>query len=559
MKSPAGMGLRSETINPMNAPIRQTSLALFAVCAVLQAAPAPRDTAGDAARWWSHVEYLADDRMEGRLTGSPGHRKAAEYVAGEFERAGLEPGGTSAYFQPVRFRTQRIVEEKSGLELIHEGRATSLTLGDDAYIGLRNDVVPKLQAPVVFAGYGLRIPELKHDDLAGLDVRGKIVLYVSGTPKGFPGALSSHYQSSAERWKALREAGAIGVASIPNPANREVPWSRSSAARLSVSMLLEDPSLAGTQGQKLALVLNPERADAWFAGAPRTAKEILDLAIAGKPLPSFPLDVTVRAKTSVKRGRASSENVIGILPGSDPQLRDEYVVLSAHIDHLGIGAPVDGDSIYNGAMDNASGIASLIEIARLYRESGIQPRRSLIFLACTGEERGLLGSQYFAAYPSITGRLVANVNMDMYLPLIPLRYLVAYGIDESSLAAHAYASARELGIELQKDPEPNRNVFIRSDQYSFIKRGIPALNFKFGYLPGTQEEKVMREWYAKRYHGPADDLTQPVDKEAAVEFNRFLASLIRNVADDPTPPAWNQDSFFARYAREDAAPSAGTH
>ena len=243
-------------------------------------------------------------------------------------------------------------------------------------------------------------------------------------------------------------------------------------------------------------------------------------------------------------------NVIGLLPGSDPALGNEYVIMSAHLDHVGVGRPVEGDNIYNGAMDDASGIASVLEIARVMKETGAKPKRSIIFLAVTAEEKGELGSRYFAAHPTVPLKnIVADINLDMFLPLYPLKVIEVQGLTESSLGGPIRAAAKELGVDVQTDREPEQNRFIRSDQYSFIREGIPSLAFKFGYEFGSPEEKIRQTWVRDRYHKPSDDLSQPVDTAAAALFDRVIADLLERVADDPARPEWNQDSFFKRFAK----------
>jgi Zn-dependent M28 family amino/carboxypeptidase len=244
-----------------------------------------------------------------------------------------------------------------------------------------------------------------------------------------------------------------------------------------------------------------------------------------------------------------SQNVAGLLPGTDPKLKNEYVVLTAHLDHIGVGMPINGDTIYNGAMDDASGIASILEIARLIHESGAKLRRSVLFVAVTGEEKGLQGSRYFAAHPTVNEKnIVADINLDMFLPLHSLHYIEVQGLAESTLGDDIRAVATQAGIELQSDKEPARNLFIRSDQYSFIRKGIPALAFKFGYLPGSAEEKLHKDWLKERYHAPSDDLKQPVDKTAAAQFNEIILNLAERVANAEARPQWKSDSFFRRFA-----------
>jgi Zn-dependent M28 family amino/carboxypeptidase len=508
-------------------------------------APAP-DWQTLGKQWWTHVQFLADDQLEGRGIGTPGFEKAATYMAEQFQAAGLTPAGTKGYRQPVDFDVAQIDQPGSSLALLRDGKAEPLTLGDDAVFTVNNHTAEHVEAAAVFAGYGLSVPELSYDDLAGQDVKGKIVVYVTGGPANMPGAVKAHFQSGEERSRALLKAGAVGTISLQDPRSAEVPWSRIAAASLQPRMQLKaatGPSLPVT------IAFNTAHAQVLFAGSNHSFDEILAALKNGQPLPHFPLAVKIRARVAVKRSQVKSENIAGVLTGSDRALRHEYVIVSAHLDHLGIGAAVHGDNIYNGAMDDASGDASLIEIARAMRDAKATPRRSILFLAVTGEEKGELGSQYFAGHPTVKGKIVANINMDMYLPLFPLKYLEVQGLGESTLGDDIRAVAAAAGVEVQADKQPEHNRFIRSDQYSFIKQGVPALAFKFGYIPGSAEEKKFNTWYSERYHGPADDLSQPVDLEAAAQFNNILEQLVLRVADAPQRPEWKADSFFRRFAR----------
>ena len=522
----------------------------FTVAATLAAVMAAvlAATVQDGRRWWSYVQYLADDKLEGRNTGSAGHRKAAAYVAGEFERAGLKPAGTEGYIQPVRFVTRRLKETESSLTLVRNGESEELVLGEDAIIGTRVDPAPVVEAEVVFAGYALTVPEMQYDDLAGLDLRGKIVLYIGGGPSSIPGPLRSHYQSADERGRFLERAGAIGTIGIQNPHHMDLPWQRIALSSHQASMSLADPALDQHYGLKFTAAVNPEQAGKWFAGSGHSFDDLVALADAGKPLPRFPLHASIQATMAVERGEVESQNVAGIFPGTDPALKDQYVVLTAHLDHLGIGEPINGDRIYNGAMDNASGVAALLDIAQSLNESKPKLRRSLLFVVVTGEEKGLLGSKYFAAHPTVkAGSMVADLNVDMFLPLFPLRSVIVFGLNESDLGDQIRAVARAHGVRVLDDPEPQRNVFIRSDQYSFIRRGIPALMMMVGYEKGSPEEKTVNTWLKERYHAPADDLKQPVDLEAAARFDDLLRGLAEAVADRPERPKWNASSFFKRF------------
>jgi Zn-dependent M28 family amino/carboxypeptidase len=505
----------------------------------------------DGQRWWTHVKYLADDDMQGRDTGSPGYMDAARYVAAEFERAGLTGAGTEAYFQPVKFHSRKILDEGSSVAIERNGTRETLKIGDDVILSARVDTASEVDAEMVFVGYGLTIPEANYDDFANLDVKGKVVVYLAGAPPKVPGPLAAHYQSTGERTANLHKLGAIGTVNIANPAHMDLPWSRIATSRFIPSMVLADEALDDARGLSLAMPVNPESADKILAGSGHTFKEIVDAANSGQPLPHFAIPGTLHVKANVEKREATSPNVVAKFTGSDASLKDEYVVLSAHLDHLGVAAPINGDAIYNGAMDNASGVAAMLDIAGSLREKNIRTKRSLLFVAVCGEEKGLLGSHYFAVHPTVDAKhIVADINTDMFLPLFPLKLLTVYGLDESTLGDDVTAVAKSLGVRVQGDPEPLRNVFIRSDQYSFIRRGVPALAMKVGYEPGSPEENIAKTWLKERYHAPSDDINQPVDKAAAGRFDRLVASLVIRVANERQRPEWRSSSFFRRFAAE---------
>jgi hypothetical protein len=503
---------------------------VFVVAGLATAASLPEH----GRRWWRHVEFLASDKLEGREAGSPGHRQAAEYVAAQFERAGLKPAGTSGAFQPVTFESRVIDESASSLVLIRNRERTPMVLGEHAILSLRIDPPERVTAPLVFVGYGIYAPEEAYDDLAGLDLTGKIAVYFAAAPAQLKGAVASHYQATAERWRGLSKAGAVGAVAL-NVSVEPGSWLRSTQARLIPAMSLLN---SGTRG-KLAVAWNSA-----YAGLLLTdAAELTAKATRGEPLPHFATGVSLEARVAVRRQEVVSDNVLGLLEGSDPELRKERIVLTAHLDHLGRSTPVNGDGIYNGAMDNASGVASLIEIASALKARPL--RRSVLFAAVTGEEKGLLGSQYLATRE---GNAVAAVNFDMFLPLFSFTSVMALGLEESEMGDHLRQVAEPLGLEVQSDPEPKRNRFTRSDQYSFIRRGVPALAFKFGYRPGSPEEVIAKKWNASVYHRPSDDLAQPVDIGAAGAFNDLMARLVESIANAGERPRWKPDSFFRRFA-----------
>lgn len=510
----------------------------------------------DGKSWWDYVKVLASDDMEGRETGSEGLRKASAYVVERLKTSGLEPAGTKGFYQPVQLVSRQIDESGSSLALVSDGKAAPLVLGEDAMFSTRFDLAPSVDAPLVFVGYGLKVPEKNYDDFAGLDVTGKVVVYLAGSPADMPTALASHYQSAGERTRTLLAMGAVGLISIPNPASMDIPWSRMTLARTRPSMVLADPNLDDTKGIALAATFNPADAEKLFAGSGHTFQEIAALGKDRKPLPRFPLTVAIQAKAKVIKKDVESANIVARLPGSDAKLKNQYVVLSAHLDHLGIGEPINGDKIYNGAMDNASGSAMLLDLAAAMHASKSRPRRSLLFLFVTAEEKGLLGSKYFATHPTVPrSSIIADLNTDMFLPIIPLKILTVQGLAESDLGDDAREVAQQLGVEVQPDPEPLRNAFVRSDQYSFIRQGIPSLSMSVGFVKGSPEAATHKKWLTERYHAPSDDINQPVDLAAAGKYEDVMAALAMKVADGNQAPQWKSDSFFRRFLPQ----ASGSH
>jgi Zn-dependent M28 family amino/carboxypeptidase len=527
---------------------------LLPVVILLVAISAPSQSSApthfDGKTWWDYVKVLADDNMEGRETGSAGLRRAEAYIVDQLKQAGVQPAGTDGYYQSAKFQSRQIIEKDSSLALVRESKVEPLTLGEDAFFSTRVDLAPELQAPLVFAGYGLSIPEKNYDDLAGLDLKGKVAVVLMGSPADIPGPLASHYQSSAERWKPLRKAGAVGIIAIVNPAAMDIPWSRMSLSRVHPSMALVGAEFTETEGEKLSVIFNPASAGKLFEGSGHTFSELSNIAKDRKQLPRFPLTVSIKAKAKIEKKNLMSANVIAKLPGNDPELKNEYVVLSAHIDHIGIGEPINGDRIYNGAMDNASGSALLLDVAASLKKSPEKLKRSVLFLFVTGEEKGLLGSKYFAAHPTVDPKsMVADINVDMFLPIVPLKVLTVFGLAESDLGDVAREVAQAQGIAVQPDPEPQRNVFIRSDQYNFIRHGIPALAMGVGATPGSPEQQIFKDWLTQRYHAPSDDLNQPVDLSAAALYEEVIRGMLVSVAQNPHRPQWKPDSFFRRYSQ----------
>jgi len=523
--------------------------AVLILIATLSAQPtAP--THFDGTSWWNEVKVLAADNMEGRETGSPGERKAQEYAVKVLKDAALEPAGTKGYYQPVKFTSRRILPRQSSMELVRGSAVEPLTVGSDAYFSTNLDLTSQtIEAPLVFVGYGLQIPEQNYDDFAGLDLKGKIAVYFSGSPADVPSALSAHYQSTRERWQAIRKTGAIGLIRLLNPGSMDVPWSRIAANTDRPQMTLADPEFDETPGEKISITFNPAKAPALFAASGHSYNDIVKAGEKRESLPRFPLQLSLRAHAAVDKRQVESSNIVAKLPGSDPVLNKQYVVISAHIDHLGVGAPINGDKIYNGAMDNASGSALVLDLARSLKKSQQKLRRSVLFLLVTGEEKGLLGSKYFAARPTVDAKsIVADINADMFLPIVPLKTITVYGLDESDLGDDIRRVAEAHGVAVQPDPEPLRNAFIRSDQYSFIRHGVPALAIDVGHAKDSPEQKIFKQWLTQRYHAPSDDINQPVNLTTAAQMEEIYRDLLITVANADARPQWKSSSFFRRFA-----------
>ena len=502
-------------------------------------------------RIYAHVAYLADDALEGRLTGEPGYDKAALYVSERFAEFGLEPGGEEGWYQQVPLQSFLIDTESASVVVHRNSGDTTLAYRDD--YTMRPDEVRsenRVRGELVYIGRGVHAPDYGYSDYADIDVNGKILVGYSGGPDSIPGderAFYSSWRTKAEDLVARGAVGWIGLRSRQSQANS--PWERSKkAAGTKASMTWLD--LSGTpegyhpeiQGR---MSLSPAAATVLFDGTPISFEETLD-AIEASTVASVPLGIEVTLARKTTHEQFSSPNVIGVIRGTDPDLADEYVVYTAHLDHVGVGVEVDGDAIYNGMYDNAMGTAIMIETARAIAAS--PPRRSVMFIALTAEERGLRGSDYFAHYPTVpVDSIVANVNIDMPLFLFPLADIVAFGAEHSSLGAVADAAATAEGFVLTPDPVPEEGIFRRSDQYSFVRKGIPAIYLDPGFTssdPAFDGEVLRTDHRHNHYHRPSDDLSRPIDWDSAVRFTRANARIGWAIANDDARPTWNEGDFF---------------
>ncbi|WP_395673009.1 M28 family metallopeptidase [Phenylobacterium sp.] len=497
----------------------------------------------------AHMGFLASDLLEGREAGSRGYDIAAEYVAAQFRQLGLKPAGDSgSYFQRVPLLAFRPADEGS-LVIRRHGRAEPLAFGKDYVIG-RNPLAAQtaLTAPMVFVGYGVVAPEHRRDDYAGLDVRGKIVVALEGAPRFLQSEERAYYRNSRTKRAEAARRGAAGFISMSTPAGEKVsPFSRSVGVWREWGM-----TWGGSDGKPFVVApdvvgvasVSVEGAAKLFAGA-RTPLEAVYRA-ADTPqgiVPRFALSGEAEVRYATETKLIESRNVAGLLEGSDPALQAETVVLSAHLDHVGIAEKGDGDRIHNGALDNASGVATTLEVARLAAEAPARPKRSLLFLMVTAEEKGLVGAEYFARNPTVPREgMVANVNLDMPILTYGFTDVVAFGAERSSIGPAARTAAQGLGVTLSPDPLPEEGLFTRSDHYRFVEAGVPSVFLMTGFAgPG---EARFRGFLKDCYHRPCDDLSQPIDYAAGARFARINYEITRALADAPQRPAWNRGDFF---------------
>jgi hypothetical protein len=503
----------------------------------------------------AHMRFLADDLLEGRGTASRGYELAARYVETALEGMGLAPAGVGGGFsQPVPLRRTTTVESECSMALIRDGRRLELKPGED-YLADADGILERdssVTAPVVFVGYGVTAPESGYDDYAGVDVRGKLVALLMGTPATLAPHQRAYYAESLTKVGNAASRGAVGILVITPPEReRLVPWEfLVQAVRSPALGWLDDEGRERFHFPEMRgfAFLSRKGAEELFKGAPRSLAEVFEAVAASRPQ-SFELPVQVSLRVVGRQEKAASTNVAAVLRGSDSRLREEYVLLTAHLDHLGTSEPVDGDSIYNGAYDNASGVAILLEVARALSRLPVAPRRSVLFLAVTGEEEGLQGSDFFAQHPTVpVDRIVANVNLDMVMMLQPLRDVIAFGAEHSTLGRVVEEAARRLGVAVSPDPIPEEVRFVRSDHYSFVRQGIPAIFLTSGFQTGESADggkALFEKWEQERYHRPGDDLSQAFDFEAGAQFARINFLIAWLVAQEEKAPSWNPGDFFA--------------
>ena len=527
---------------------------LTASIALAQPAPQPAEPTFSPDRFRSHVEFLASDLMEGRNPGTRGYDLAALYVAEQFRGLGLTPAGENGgWYQTVRLQERRFGEAGASLTITGAGGVAQRFANADNVLIAPSAVEAStvFGAPVVFVGFGMDDPAHGFNDYRGLDVRGKIVVALSGSPKGTPTEIGAHLNN--EKAKNAARRGAIGFITIDTEVSEKAfVWAKrtQNAAQPRYTWIKADgaPYLSAP-GVRASASLNRPAAEALFAGARRSLAEIRAEAdkSGGKPK-GFALTTRVGFDIASTQRTLGSPNVAAMLPGSDPVLKDEVVLIMGHLDHFGVRPDRIGDQIYNGALDNASGISAVIETARAFVDSGQRPKRSVLFLAVTAEERGLLGSEYFAEYPTVPlSRLAGVVNIDMPILTYDFGDIIAYGSESSSLGAIVRRAAARIGVTLAADPQPEQGIFTRSDHYSLVKKGVPSIFLKTG--PGDAQggqggAAADRDFRVNRYHEPTDDLAQSIDWVVGAKFTRVNWLIAREIADSPERPRWHQGDFF---------------
>lgn len=518
------------------------------------AAPAHAKASAAAQAIEVDVRFLADDKLEGRDTGTRGYDLAAEYVARRYQEIGLHPAGEDGtFFQTVPLL--KAVREKEGARFAidRNGSVASLEFGGEFLPGLNyNAPAHSLTAPAVFVAQAVHAPELAQDDFAGVDVRGKIAVVFPGAPARFDNDRRAFYSHSAQKLRALAERGAVGVVFVGTPQHEErATWANSSAKWDMPGMRLRDADGTGLNTfpeLKATASVSAAAAAKVLAGSSHDADALFKASVGGTLKPfDLPGTLTLAGHTRIEP--AESRNVVGRLDGSDTALAAEYVAYTAHLDHIGIGAAVDGDRIYNGAMDNALGVSIMLQAAGEMAAAPGKPKRSMLFIALTAEEKGLLGAEWFASHPTVPkSDLVANINMDMPVLLAAARDVVPIGIEHSTLKSTLDTAAHEIGLGLSADPFPEEVVFVRSDQYAFVREGIPAVYLDGGVEPassgGASPREAMDAFLRKCYHQPCDDASQPIQYEDAARLARLnarIGTLVGNAADRPR---WNKGDFF---------------
>ncbi|HUA82302.1 MAG TPA: M28 family peptidase [Bryobacteraceae bacterium] len=519
--------------------------------AALAASAQMTEIAADRIR--AHVKFLSSDLLEGRGVGTRGGQIATEYIAAGFALAGAKPAGDNGtYFQNFTLIGADPQPESRLTATTRDGRTLSFRWLDD-FVGLTLQQKPDsaFDADAVFVGHGITAPEYGWDDYAGADVNGKVVVMFtneppSDDPKFFGGRALTYYGRWTYKYEEATRHGAVAAIIIHTTPTASYGWDvvRSSWGRedQQVKLAPNESALAFAgwvtepQGDKIAATIG------------KTAAQLLAMADTRGFRP-IALPLRFHGVMPAKIREIHTRNVIGKVEGSDPQLQNEAVIFSAHWDHLGIGAPVNGDSIYNGAADNATGCAMLLEIARAWAMLPEKPRRSALFLAVSAEEAGLRGSEYYGEHPVIpAGKTMADLNFDMFMPFGRSSDVIVNGAERTTLYPLVEEAARRFDLAIDPDPRPSAGTYYRSDHFSLARVGIPSFSIEpgenlLGKPPGAGHQ-LFEDFNEHHYHQPSDEYHDDWDFSGMEQFARFGFLIGLNAANAPKLATWHAGDEF---------------
>ncbi len=525
---------------------------LFALLALTAAAQID-EISGQHIR--AHVKFLASDLLEGRGVGARGGDLATEYIAAQFALAGAKPAGDrGTYFQNLTLVGVEPQPDSRLSAVMNDGKTIMFRWLDD-FVGLtyQQKTDPSFDAEAVFVGHGINAPEYQWNDYKDVDVRGKVVVLFtneppSNDPKFFTGRALTYYGRWTYKYEEAARQGAVAAIIIHTTPTASYGWDvvRSSWGRedqqVKIAPDAHELAFAGwitkPEGEKIAATVG------------KTADELLKMADT-RGFQAIPLPMHFRGRSPSKIREIQTRNVVAKVDGSDPRLKGEAVIFSAHWDHLGIGAPVKGDSIYNGAADNATGCGMILEIARAWAALPEKPRRSAIFLAVTAEEAGLRGSEYYGAHPTIpAGRIAAALNFDMFMPFGRARDVNVTGAERTTMYPIVQEAARRFNMTIEPDPRPEAGSYYRSDHFSFARVGIPSFSVEGGEellgKPAGAGAKLFADFNDNHYHQPSDEYREDWDFSGMEQYARFGFLMGMNVANTPQLPSWHAgDEFLA--------------
>ena len=518
----------------------------------------------------AHIRFLASDYMQGRDAGSDGYEIAANYVASQMRLLGLEPAGENgSYFAAVPM--QDVVADASYNQLVFDGE--TFTQGNSVLVSTNPSVLEsEVTGELVFVGHGISAANRGHDDYAGLDVEGKIVVVIGGVPDEVFEGLSeerAHHASGTTKRNVAAAHGAIGMIALTSWSDERMAGISENYGSLPSTRLTAATGPSSYDEVLVSANVSAELGARLFEGAEMSLEEVQAAMDGEEPsYPRFALPHTVTMRQRTLSEPFVDPNVVGMIRGTDPELADQYVVLTAHLDHIGhidehmrasgaCRSSDDEDAICNGAVDNASGVSIMLETARTFLQQGA-PRRSVVFVALAAEEKGLLGSEHYARNPTVPAdQIVANVNLDMPVIVYDFADVVAFGSNHSNLGPIATRAAARLGIAVSDDPLPEQSLFVRSDHYNFVREGVPSLFLMTGFSspdPRWDEGEGFMGFLNTHYHTQTDQLDGELEVlfDQGAKFANINYMIAREIADSDELPAWNEDSFFGNLFGRDA-------